>query len=137
MKFTNFAIIDPILSIGVALFIFIHALKNLKEVIDLFLEKTPKEIDLNEIKEHLLNIEDVKDIHHIHIWSIDGYEHLATMHVVTNNFSKEIKDKIKEELTEHGIHHSTIELEKEDECCKDIECEINHNHNHSHHHHHH
>lgn len=137
MRFTNISIIDPILSIGVALFILINALKNLKEVIDLFLEKTPKEININEIKEHLLEIDDVKGIHHIHIWSIDGYENLATMHIVTNNFEKSLKDKIKEELSEHGIHHSTIELEKENECCNQAECEINHHHTTSHHHHHH
>ena len=39
MRFTDFYIIDPLMSIGVAIFILINALKNLKDVIDLFLEK--------------------------------------------------------------------------------------------------
>ena len=136
MKYVNIPIIDPILSIGVSTFILISALKNLKEVIDLFLEKTPKDINIIDIKEKLLKIEDVIDIHHIHIWSIDGHENLATLHVVTDNFETELKHKVKEELKKHGINHSTIELEKRDECCEDDHCEINHE-QHTHHHHHH
>ncbi|MBR3133223.1 MAG: cation transporter [Clostridia bacterium] len=137
MKFTDISLIDPILSIGVAVFILINAIKNLKTVIDLFLEKTPKEIDISEIKEHLIKIDNVIDVHHIHIWSIDGYENLATMHIVANSFDKEIKHKIKEELKEHGINHSTIEFESVNECCDEEECEINHSNNEMHHHHHH
>ena len=53
MRFTNFALIDPIMSIGVSLFIFIKAIKNLKDVADLFLEKTPHNNDVIEIKEHI------------------------------------------------------------------------------------
>lgn len=138
MKFVNIPIIDPILSIGVSSFIFVSALKNLKEVIDLFLEKTPRDIDIIDVKKELLKIEGIIDIHHIHIWSIDGYENLATLHVVTDNFETELKHKVKEELKKQGINHSTIELEKRDECCEDDHCEINHKKNtHTHHHHHH
>ena len=45
MKFTDISVIDPIMSIGVAIFILINTLKNLKVVLDIFLEKTPTEID--------------------------------------------------------------------------------------------
>ncbi len=44
MRFTDFSILDPIMSIGVAVFIIVNALKNLKEVLDLFLEKVPNNI---------------------------------------------------------------------------------------------
>ena len=71
MRFTNFALIDPIMSIGVSLFIFIKAIKNLKDVADLFLEKTPHNIDATEIKEHIEEIDGIVDVHHIHIWSLD------------------------------------------------------------------
>lgn len=137
MKFTDISTIDPILSICVALFILINALKNMKEVTDLFLEKTPDNIDINELKEHLKSFEEVKDVHHVHIWSIDGFENLATMHVVVDKFDKDLKCKIKQELSEHGINHSTIEFEQEDEVCDDKECEIHdkQQHNHGKHHH--
>lgn len=141
MRFTDIAIIDPILSILVALFIFVNAIKGLKKVIDLFLEKTPKDIDVEEIEEHLLKIENVIDVHHIHVWSIDGYKNYATMHVVVNEFSKKIKENIREELKEHHISHVTIELESQDEQCDERDCKVNNDnvccHHHHHHHHHH
>lgn len=136
MNFTNISLIDPIMSIGVAMFILINTLKNLKSVLDIFLEKTPSNVDLKELKHHLLEIKGVDDIHHIHVWSIDGYNNYATMHIVTKSKNvKKIKDEIKEELKEHGIIHAI--LETEDEICDDIECRIELTSNTGHHHHHH
>ena len=137
MRFTDIKIIDPILSIGVAIFILINSLKTLKEVVDLFLEKTPNNIDIDEIKEHLLEIKGVIDVHHIHIRSIDGFNNYATMHIVVDGDYKQIKDKIKEELEEHGIAHTTIEFEGKDEKCKSEKCEVKKSSNSHHHHHHH
>lgn len=138
MNFTDIRILDPIMSIGVAVFILINSLKNLKQVLDLFLEKTPKDIDIEELKKHLLEIEEVEDIHHIHVWSIDGYNNYATMHIVTKAKDiKEVKQKIREELEEHNICHAI--LETEDEVCDDKECnvELKTDTEHHHHHHHH
>ena len=140
MRFTDFALIDPILSIGVAVFIFINAIKNLKSAIDLFLEKAPDNIDLDEIKEHILSIQGVIDVHHIHLWSLDGQNNYITMHVVTSADPHEIKHKIREELQEHGVGHATLELETENEHCHEKDCQIEfnaHSHHHHHHHHHH
>ena len=134
MNFTDIKIIDPIMSICVALFIFINACKNLKKVLDLFLEKTPNDVDIDALKEHLLEIEDVEDIHHIHVWSIDGYNNYATMHIVSKSKDiKKVKDKIRKELEEHGICHTI--LETEEESCDDKECNVRIK-EHSHHHHH-
>ncbi len=137
MKFTNITYIDSILSILVAVFIFINALKNLIKIIDLFLEKTPENIDIDEIKNHLLEIDGVKNVHHVHVRSIDGYSNLATLHVIVDKYSHDIKNSIKEELKEHNICHSTIELELEDENCCDEECRVEVNKEGGHHHHHH
>ena len=137
MRFTDIRIIDPIMSMGVAIFIFINAVKNLKEVLDLFLAKIPQDISVEEIKEHLTEIEGVKDIHHIHIWSMDGHHNYATMHVVVNSDAHKIKDKIREELREHGIGHATLELETENEHCHEETCHVHFEHNSGHHHHHH
>ena len=136
MNFTDIKILDPLMSIGVALFILISSLKNLKQVLDIFLEKLPDDIDLDELEEHLLEIKDVEDIHHIHIWSIDGYNNYATMHIVTKSKDiKEVKNKIRKELEEHNITHAI--LETEDEACDEVECNPNLHHEEHHHHHHH
>ena len=137
MRFTDIAIIDPLMSIAVAVFILINAIKNLKETLDIFLEKIPENIDIDEIREHISEIEGVLDVHHIHIRTIDGHNNYATMHIVTNKDPYEIKHKVREELKEHGITHSTLELENENEHCHEQCCVIEHNHSHSHHHHHH
>ena len=137
MKFTYISLIDPIMSILVAIFILVHSLKNLKAILDLFLEKTPANVSIEELKEHLIKINGVKDIHHVHIWSLDGYNNYATMHVVAGDENKNIKTEIREELEEHGISHVTIEIESEEEECKDMKCHIKENHEGHHHHHHH
>ena len=136
MNFTDISIIDPIMSIGVAIFILFNSIKNLKRVLDLFLEKTPSGIDIDKLKKHLLKIDGVEDIHHIHIWSIDGFNNYATMHIVSKskNISK-VKKEIREELEEHNICHAI--LETEEEVCDDKECNVEFKeHTHMHHHHH-
>ena len=137
MRFTDLKIIDPILSIAVAAFILINAIKNLKEILDLFLEKIPHGIEIDEIKEHLLEIQGVLDVHHIHIWSMDGQNNYATMHIVTNENSGDIKEKVRHELSEHNIGHATLEIEAEGENCHEQNCTIDLHASHHHHHHHH
>lgn len=138
MRFTQITILDPIMSLCVAVYILIHALKNLKTILDLFLEKTPEGISTEEIKEHLCQIPGVLDVHHIHIRSLDGFHHCASMHVRTNQDPHSIKHKIREELQEHGILHATLELEDEAEHCHHEHCHIvTEQSGHCHHHHHH
>ena len=137
MRFTDFALIDPLMSIGVAVFIFANAFKNLKESVDLFLEKTPHGIYVEEIKAHLIEIDGVLDVHHIHVWSMDGHNNYATMHIVTNVDAHHIKDAVREELKEHGIGHATLELETENEHCHEEKCNIDFKLSSGHHHHHH
>lgn len=139
MNFTDIKIIDPLMSIGVSVFIFINAFKNLKEVLDLFLEKTPHGVSVEEIKTHISEVDGVEEVHHIHIWSMDGNSNFATMHIVTNEDGHKIKEKVREELSEHGISHATLELEAVGEHCHENDCSayLNVNSGHSHHHHHH
>lgn len=126
IKVTGWNIIDPLLSIIIAIFIGFEAIKNVLEVINVILEKTPSTIDLDLIKEKVLKIERVVDAHHIHVWTIDGNEIFLTMHVLINkNVTKknyeEVKENIKTCLEEQGIHHSTIEIEYED--CNELNCD--------------
>ncbi len=142
MKFTDISIIDPILSLCVAVFVAVNALKTLCEAISLFLEKTPKGLDLNHIREEILQTEGIADVHHIHLWSLDGANNCATMHIVANESADvaALKASVRKMLCEHGISHVTIETELPCEECPhkecNVTCELNH-HGHSHHSHHH
>lgn len=139
MKFTNFGIIDPVLSIIVALFIMVNALKSYKSIFELFLEKTPNEFDVEKVKQTLMSIEEVEDIHHIHIWSTDGESNYATMHVISASTNAvAIKKRIKDKMKEMGISHVTLELENPNEECLEKNCSVEvKTHAHHHHHHHH
>lgn len=137
MRFTDLYIIDPLMSIGVAIFIFVNSLKNLKEVLDLFLEKVPHGIHIDEIQEHICKIEGVLGVHHIHVWSMDGHNNYATMHVVVNGDPLIVKNRIRDELKEHGIGHVTLEFEEKDEHCHEEHCHVDFAASPVHHHHHH
>ena len=137
MRFTDLYLLDPIMSIGVAVFILINAIRNLKVALELFLEKNPMSEHLDEIKEHIGRIDGVLGVHHIHIRSVDGNRTYATMHVVVNGDHAEIKTKIREELAEHGVSHATLELEDEGEECAEKDCHVEHTEQSGHHHHHH
>ncbi len=139
MRFTDLWIIDPLMSIGVAAFILVHAVKNLKEIINVLLEKAPEGVDIDELKKHLCAIDGVEDVHHFHLWSIGGEDAYATMHLVINGDAHIIKHEVRQELSEHGIDHVTIETELPEEKCREEKCIVpeakkHHSHHHGHHH---
>lgn len=133
MKFTDFLLIDPILSIGVALFILVHALHTLMDAVNLFLEKAPRNVSVGHVKEALLSLDEVEDVHHIHLWSMDGISHYATLHIVTDGEPHRIKEEARAILKEHRILHSTLELERIGEHCHEQICTVCPAHHHHHH----
>lgn len=131
MKFTGFLLIDPIMSVLVAVYILYCAIKNIKVALDIFLLKTPSSFSVEKLKECVMEIDGVLDTHHIHIWTIDGNSVCATLHIVTDEDSHVIKEKIKTALSTQGVVHSTIEVERCDEHCDGHSCEIKATHTHS------
>ena len=140
MRFTDWVFIDPLMSIAVAIFILVHAVGTLREILNLFLEKTPDGVSVEELTAHLTALSDVIGVHHVHIRSLDGTRHYATLHAVINGDPAAAKAAIRGELSEHGITHATIETETPDEVCGEVECRVESNGEscggHHHHHHH-
>lgn len=124
MRFTGFVIIDPLLSVAVAVYILIHAIGHMREILKLFLERTPDGITVSEIQRIVMQIPDVTDVHHVHIWSIDGHKHCATMHLQITGDAHSIKDAVRHTLSEHGISHSVLEIEDSDEPCCSQRCNV-------------
>lgn len=123
MKFVNITYIDPVLSILVALYILKEAWGNLHHILEVFLEKAPENMAISQIKNHILQIQGIKSIHHLHIWSLDGIQNCATLHVVTNDtVNRHLKEEIRKQLQEYHISHVTIELETPKDQCMDIDC---------------
>jgi cobalt-zinc-cadmium efflux system protein len=134
MRFTDWYFIDPILSIIMSIFIGYHAIKTLIQITNVFLVKIPKHINVDVIRTSLILIPGVSDIHHLHVWTIDGESVLASMHIVAK-YSPGLKSIIKNTLKKRGIDHATIEFENIDEKCKEYDCNIKHVECHCGHHH--
>lgn len=128
IKMFGWTIIDPILSILIALYILYHVYRNLKEVFDIFMEKVPKNIKIDEIKKSIeAKYDTVKNIHHIHVWTMDGVNSYMTAHVtISRDLTKEeiilLKSNIKDDLKENKIHHVTLEIEYLNENCNSKKC---------------
>ena len=138
MRFTDWWFIDPLMSLCVAIFIFIHAAKNMAQIVNVLLEKVPENISVEELKTAISELPGVEVVHHIHVWSLDGDTVLATMHIVTQNEMHHVKDAVRHLCEQNGIHHVTMELECTNEHSHEHECNIKHeNHEGCHHHHHH
>lgn len=113
IKFTKINYIDSIMSLVISIYIIIHSLKHLKIILDLFLEKTPNNVNIRKIKKELLENKNINSIDHIHVWSLDGYNNYATLHAIINNDEVEnMKEYIKDYLKKENISHSTIEIER-------------------------
>lgn len=119
MRLTDFKLIDPALSMIVAIIILVGAIKNLGIILNIFLEVTPEDVDLKILKKEILAIDGVLELHHIHVRSFDGYTNHLTMHVVLKEYDSNIKKEIKKKLKELNIVHSNIEIELENEKCND------------------
>lgn len=115
-------VLDPILSLAIAVFILWNVFKRLRETMYVFLQGAPKEVDLGELKENILDIEHVKATHHTHLWTLDEQNQVFTIHVTVDRLSGipeiiRIKNRIKVLLRGHHVSHATIDIEFEDETC--------------------
>ena len=133
LMFADWPILDPLLSIAFTLFILFNVVKNLYSTIKLFLQAAPSSEIQKEIKNGLLDLESVKEIHHLHYWSLDGEQHVLTAHLVLDdlidvNAQLILKKRITESLEKFAIAHSTIEFEFPDELCRNLEQGKNHSH---------
>ena len=115
---------DPILSMLVALIILRSAWALTAESAHILLEGTPANISLDRVVKDLSeNIEGVADVHHAHLWSLDGRRSMITLHArVRDDVSgPNVVARIKARLRDtHGIDHATIEIELED--CAGADC---------------
>lgn len=127
IHFTGYHIVDPILSLVIAIYILINAFGSFKKALSIMLQKAPTNINREEIKQHLANNKMIKDIHDLHIWSLDGEKNIATLHVRLNDNYRlsemsVLKDGLRHELNHKGVQHVTIEFDAEDSDCELEDC---------------
>ena len=122
MHFGDYPWLDPLMALGVTLFILWNVFKSLGRVTKIFLQSNPEGLDLSAIENELLALNNVEDIHDVHAWSLDGKYHVLSLHVVISQITDQeslvlLKNKIRGKLHKMGIEHSTIEFELPTEAC--------------------
>lgn len=125
--FTNWFWIDPLLSLIICFVIITSTWSLLKDSLRLSLDGVPDGVQLNEIKDKILTINDVKGFHHVHIWAISTSENALTAHVVVPDGIdlkgiESLKHKVKHALEHFNIQHATLEIESETENCETENC---------------
>jgi cobalt-zinc-cadmium efflux system protein len=122
LYFKDIPWLDPALSLGIALFILWNVFKNLKGTIYIFLQAVPENISLNEIKDKICQLEKVVSVHHMHVWSLEGENHVFSVHAklaqaVSIYELVDIKTQIKTILKSYPFSHYTVEIELDGEEC--------------------
>ena len=117
--------IDPLLAILIALWVFWNAFKNLRQTIQIFLQGTPSQFSISSVEKKILEIPEIKSLHHSHVWSIDGENHIFTSHLqlgsdVTMDRAHQLKIEVKKMLkNEFLIFEATLEIEWPHHQCHD------------------
>ncbi len=128
---TRFYMIDPILSVLIALLIAFGAWRIVQQSVGILMEGTPKGIDLQEVAETIRSTPGVHDVHDLHIWSITSGRNALSCHVVidgeqTIRHSQAVLREMEHRLVHLGIGHVTVQVEDAEHphggsilCCDD------------------
>lgn len=120
-------IADPIASLVVVGVLLITAIPLVKKCYNILVQAVPIEIDLNEIKKQLMEIEGIEEIHDFHVWQLSGNKNIGSMHVKLAHGKSfhEVIDKIHKIMHDNYIHATTIqpEIMNNIENCNDLVCD--------------
>lgn len=125
--FTGLTIFDPVLSIAISAFVLFNVFRNIRQVLPIILQGTPRELELQHVVEELKQIEHVENLHDLHVWSLDEEYSVLTVHVILDKFLPmekmvELKKQIRALLKKEDIQHATIEFETKEESCDFLNC---------------
>lgn len=122
MMVWNAPIIDPLLSIGISLFVLWNVGRNMKRVMSVFLQTTPESFDVDAFRREVDSLPMVLSTHHIHGWSLDGESHVLSIHLVMDAFTSradlvKAKESVRAMLRDQPFEHVTIDVELDGEDC--------------------
>jgi cobalt-zinc-cadmium efflux system protein len=115
---TGYTRADSIASVAIFLLILPRAWSLLRDVVDVLLESTPREVDLDEVPTHMTEVPGVVDVHDLHAWTITSGVPVLSAHVVVDDSgirdgrTGEVLDRLGECLGDHfDVEHCTFQLE--------------------------
>ena len=111
---TGWTLIDPLVSIGIAVLIVGSAWGVLRDSTSILMEATPSEIDANAVAEAIVAVPGVTSVHDLHVWRItSGFDALAA-HVLVgrgedcHGLRREIEGVLRERFE---ITHTTLQVD--------------------------
>ena len=116
--YTGWHVVDPIISIFIGVLILRGAYSLVRESIDILLEATPRDLHMEEIIGDLVRIAGVKEVHHLHLWTITSGIYAMSAHVVIDDVLISKSGRILEEIerllrVKYSMEHITVQFESE------------------------
>jgi cobalt-zinc-cadmium efflux system protein len=118
IELTGFSRADPIASLAVGLLILPRTWALLREAIEILLEASPSDIDLDELRSHITTLDGVREVHDLHVWTITSGLPVLTAHIVVDpdvlsrGDGAAMLDALQDCLRGHfDVEHSTFQLE--------------------------
>jgi cobalt-zinc-cadmium efflux system protein len=113
---TGLQILDPLASILIGLLILWNGWKIVRETVDILLEGTPRDVDMDEMVRDLLRVKGVRDVHDLHVWSITQTMRALSAHILTDDIPVSAGAAIQRQINEILVHrfniaHATLQLE--------------------------
>lgn len=113
---TGWNVVDPLISVALGLAILWGAWQIIRETLEIFLEESPRAVDVDRLVEELIQEDGVRDIHDIHVWTIGSELYALSCHVLVDDVKVSESSRILQDLKvmlarDFGIVHSTLEVE--------------------------
>ena len=123
LQFRDISYLDPVLSLLITLYILWGISRRLKQTLIIFLQGAPEGIDLVALEEQIRAVPHVQSLHHTHIWSLEGEQHVFSTHLKLEGISSfseiiEVKRNVKSILGRYNLQQYTIETELDNEECR-------------------
>ncbi len=128
--FTGFYIIDPIFSILIAILILVWAFSLIRDSVRILMESTPKNINVNALKENLINnFSPVKDMHDLHVWEITTGMYCMSAHIIIEDMNVSSTEALLAEINaflqdKYNIQHPIVQFETGKGFEHDHSCEL-------------
>jgi len=108
--------LDPSVSLIITLYVLWHVFANLRATMAILLQSAPDACDLAALEQQLQQLPEILAVHHTHLWTLDGSQHVFSAHLVVPHHANgddlvQIKRAVRAILRQHGIVHSTLEIE--------------------------
>ena len=113
LRFTDWYILDPLLSLVISFFILSKALPRFWRTLKIFLDAVPEGVDIQKIKTDLAELDHVASINQLNLWTMDGLEKNAIVHVCLKEMEhmETCKESIRIFLKDCGFQNITIEVD--------------------------